>query len=166
VSLEVIPEVAAALALAHRREWAQVLAATARLTRDLDLAEECTQDAYAQALQSWSQSGVPDRPGAWLTTAARNRARDVLRRESVLRRALPLLVSEQSIPGPEESLDDDRLRLIFTCCHPALSRDAQVALTLRLACGLSTGEVACGFLKPCQVRTWDFPRLSTVHRRS
>src|SRR5688572_32850968 len=148
MSSEVAATVVAAVAQTHRREWAQVLAATARLTRDLDLAEECTQDAYAQALQTWSQTGVPDRPGAWLTTAARNRALDVLRRESVLRRALPLLVSEQSVPGPEAGLDDDRLRLIFTCCHPALSRDAQVALTLRLVCGLSTPEVARAFLVP------------------
>ena len=141
-------EVVAAVAQAHRRDWAQVLAATARLTRDLDIAEECAQDAYTQALQTWARIGIPDRPGAWLTTTARNRALDVLRRESVLRRALPLLVSEQSVPGPEDGLDDDRLRLIFTCCHPALSRDAQVALTLRLVCGLSTADVARAFLVP------------------
>jgi RNA polymerase sigma-70 factor (ECF subfamily) len=139
-------EVAAAVALAHRREWARVFAATARLTRDLDLAEECAQDAYAQALQTWPRTGIPDRPGAWLTTAARNRALDVLRRESVLRRTLPLLVPQEPVPGPEDGLDDDRLRLVFTCCHPALSRDAQVALTLRLVCGLSTPEVARAFL--------------------
>ncbi len=139
-------EVAAAVAGAHRREWARVFAATARLTRDLDLAEECAQDAYAQALQTWPRTGVPDRPGAWLTTAARNRALDVLRRDSVLRRALPLLVPRDPVPGPEDGLDDDRLRLVFTCCHPALSRDAQVALTLRLVCGLSTPEVARAFL--------------------
>ena len=141
-------EVAAAVAQAHRRDWAHVLAATARLTRDLDLAEECTQDAYAQALRTWARTGIPDRPGAWLTTTARNRALDVLRRESVLRRALPLLVSEQSVSGPEDGLDDDRLRLVFTCCHPALSRDARIALTLRLVCGLSTAEVARAFLVP------------------
>jgi RNA polymerase sigma factor (sigma-70 family) len=140
-------EVVAAVARAHRRDWARVLATTAHLTRDLDLAEECTQDAYAQALQTWTQTGIPDRPGAWLTTIARNRARDVLRRQSVLRRALPLLVPAESVPGPEDDLvDDDRLRLVFTCCHPALSRDAQVALTLRLVCGLSTAEVARAFL--------------------
>jgi RNA polymerase sigma factor (sigma-70 family) len=140
-------EVVAAVTQAHRHDWARVFAATARLTRDLDLAEECTQDAYAQALQAWSQTGIPDRPGAWLTTIARNRARDVLRRQAVLRRALPLLVSDQAVPGPEDGLvDDDRLRLVFTCCHPALSRDAQVALTLRLVCGLSTAEVARAFL--------------------
>jgi RNA polymerase sigma factor (sigma-70 family) len=140
-------EVVAAVLQAHRREWAQVFATTAQLTRDLDLAEECTQDAYVQALQTWTRTGIPDRPGAWLTTIARNRARDVLRRESVLRRALPLLVPDEYVPGPEDGLvDDDRLRLVFTCCHPALSRDAQVALTLRLVCGLSTAEVARAFL--------------------
>jgi RNA polymerase sigma-70 factor (ECF subfamily) len=135
-----------AVAAAHRREWARVLAATVRLTRDLDLAEECAQDAYAQALRTWPVDGVPARPGAWLITVARNRALDVLRRESVLRRALPLLVTDESTPGPGEG--DDRLRLVFTCCHPALAREAQVALTLRLVCGLSTAEVARAFLVP------------------
>ena len=139
-------DVVAAVAEAHRRDWAQVFAATARFTRDLDLAEECTQEAYAQALQTWPRTGIPDRPGAWLTTTARNRALDALRRESVLRRSLPLLVAEP-VPGPEDGFaSDDRLRLDFTCCHPALSRDAQVALTLRLVCGLSTVEVARAFL--------------------
>jgi RNA polymerase sigma factor (sigma-70 family) len=136
----------AAVEEAHRTEWAHVFATTAQLTRDLDLAEECAQDAYAQALLTWPQTGIPDRPGAWLTTSARNRARDVLRRESNFRRAMPLLVSDEPAPGPEEGLDDDRLRLIFTCCHPALGRDAQVALTLRLVCGLSTAEVARAYL--------------------
>jgi RNA polymerase sigma-70 factor (ECF subfamily) len=139
-------EVVAAVAQAHRRDWAQVFATTAQLTRDLDLAEECTQDAFAQALQTWAQTGIPARPGAWLTTIARNRARDVLRREAAFRRAMPLLVADPTVPGPEDGLDDDRLRLVFTCCHPALSRDAQVALTLRLVCGLSTVEVAHAFL--------------------
>jgi RNA polymerase sigma-70 factor (ECF subfamily) len=139
-------EVVAAVALAHRRDWAQVFATTAQLTRDLDLAEECTQDAFAQALQTWAETGIPARPGAWLTTIARNRARDVLRRESVFRKAMPLLAADTSVPGPEATLDDDRLRLVFTCCHPALSRDAQIALTLRLVCGLSTAEVARAFL--------------------
>jgi RNA polymerase sigma-70 factor (ECF subfamily) len=137
-----------AVAEAHRRDWARVLAATVRLTRDLDLAEECAQEAYAQALRNWPATGVPDRPGAWLATVARNRARDALRRESVLRRALPLLVTDDAAAGPGEDPDDDRLRLIFTCCHPALSPDAQVALTLRLVCGLTTGEVARAFLVP------------------
>ena len=139
-------EVAAAVARAHHREWARVFAATAYLTRDLDLAEECAQEAFAQALQSWTASGLPDNPGAWLTTTARNRVRDALRRQAVLERALPLLVADESVPGPEDALDDDRLRLVFTCCHPALSRDAQIVLTLRLVCGLSTAEVARAFL--------------------
>jgi RNA polymerase sigma-70 factor (ECF subfamily) len=140
-------EVVAAVAEAHRRDWAQVLATTAFLTRDLDLAEECAQEAYAQALRTWPRTGVPDRPGAWLTTTARNRGVDALRREALLRRTLPLLVSDDAVPGPEDGvLDDDRLRLVFTCCHPTLSRDAQVALTLRLVCGLSTAEVARAFL--------------------
>ncbi|MDY7089018.1 MAG: DUF6596 domain-containing protein [Actinomycetota bacterium] len=129
-----------ALAQAHRRDWAQVLATTVQVTRDLDLAEECTQDAYAQALRTWERDGIPERPGAWLTRVARNRALDVLRREEALRRRLPLLVSPGTTPG------DDRLRLIFTCCHPALSREHQVALTARLVCGLSTADVARAFL--------------------
>ncbi|GAA4958652.1 sigma-70 family RNA polymerase sigma factor [Nonomuraea thailandensis] len=140
-----------AVAQAHRHEWARVLAATVRVARDLDLAEECAQDAYAQALRTWPTSGVPARPGAWLTTVARNRAKDVMRRESALRSRLPLLVMDDVVAGPEDPtdppvLDDDRLRLIFTCCHPTLARDAQVALTLRLACGLSTAEIARAFL--------------------
>jgi RNA polymerase sigma factor (sigma-70 family) len=134
------------VARAHRRDWAQVFAATAQLARDLDLAEECAQDAYEQALRTWPKTGIPDRPGGWLTTTARNRARDVLRRESAFRRAMPLLVPEQTEPGPEAGLDDDRLRLVFTCCHPALAPDAQIALTLRLVCGLTTAEVARAFL--------------------
>jgi RNA polymerase sigma-70 factor (ECF subfamily) len=136
-----------AVAEAHRREWARVLASTVALTRDLDQAEECTQDAYAQALLTWPRTGVPDRPGAWLTSVARNRARDVLRRESLFRRAMPLLVADNAA-STEGGLDDDRLRLVFTCCHPALAREAQVALTLRLICGLSTAEVARAFLVP------------------
>lgn len=138
-------EVAAAVAESYRREWGRVFASTARLARDLDLAEECTQDAFVQALAQWPSAGAPDNPGAWLTVTARNRVRDVLRRRTVLQRALPLLVVEPA-STPEDALEDDRLRLIFTCCHPALSRDAQVALTLRLVCGLSTAEVARAFL--------------------
>jgi RNA polymerase sigma-70 factor (ECF subfamily) len=144
------PCVSAAVADAHRREWAFVLAATVRVTRDLDLAEECAQDAYAKALTAWASTGVPTRPGAWLTTAARNRALDLLRRNATAQRALPLLLDEQVDAGPADGdapdIPDDRLRLVFTCCHPTLARDAQVALTLRLLCGLSTVEVARAFL--------------------
>ncbi|HJQ44175.1 MAG TPA: sigma-70 family RNA polymerase sigma factor [Jatrophihabitantaceae bacterium] len=138
---------AAAVADAHRREWAFVLAATVRVTRDIDLAEECVQDAYARALASWGTSGVPAKPGAWLTTVARRRALDLLRRDTVLRSRLPLLVQDEADdPVEPEEFPDDRLRLVFTCCHPALAQDAQVALTLRLICGLSTAEVARAFL--------------------
>jgi len=141
----------AAVADAHRREWAFVLAATARVTRDLDAAEECVQDAYVSALDAWARQGVPRNPGAWLTTAARHRALDTLRRDRTLRAKLPLLIPEQSQADAEADdgepfTADDRLRLVFTCCHPALAREAQVALTLRLVCGLSTGEIAKAFL--------------------
>jgi RNA polymerase sigma-70 factor (ECF subfamily) len=142
--------VAVAVAEAHRREWAFVLAATVRVTRDLDLAEECVQDAYAQALTTWASRGIPASPGAWLTTVARRRAVDIQRREERLRRSLPLLLDDHVEPGPgetgEHEVRDDRLRLIFTCCHPAIALEAQVALTLRLLCGLTTGEVARAFL--------------------
>ena len=138
------------MADAHRREWAFVLAATARVAGDLDLAEECVQDAYVSALEAWSQQGVPRNPGAWLTTAARRRAIDLLRRDTTLRRKLPLLVEPDEPAAQEGStvIPDDRLRLVFTCCHPALAREAQVALTLRLVCGLSTAEIAQAFLVP------------------
>ena len=146
------PAVAAAVADAHRREWAFVLAATVRVTRDLDLAEECVQDAYARALATWGPRGVPTNPGAWLTTVARRRALDLLRRDATLRRSLPLLLDDDQVdPDPADALDadviaDDRLRLIFTCCHPAIAAQTQVALTLRLLCGLTTAEVARAFL--------------------
>ncbi|WP_370944797.1 RNA polymerase sigma factor [Amycolatopsis sp. cg5] len=139
----------AAVADAHRREWTFVLAATARVTRDFDLAEECVQDAYLSALDAWERDGVPKSTGAWLTTAARRRALDVLRRDQTLKKKLPLLIepeeSEMDIPT-EYAVPDDRLRLIFTCCHPALAREAQIALTLRLVCGVTTDEIAKAFL--------------------
>ena len=146
-------EVADAVADAHRREWGFVLAATARVAGSIDIAEECVQDAYGAALDAWLRDGVPSSPGAWLTTTARRRALDVLRRDQTLRRKLPLLVEPvdaEPAPGEDEpeTIPDDRLRLVFTCCHPALSREAQVALTLRLVCGLSTDDIARAFLVP------------------
>ena len=148
--------VADAVADAHRREWAFVLAATARVARDIDLAEECVQDAYVAALDAWSRNGVPRSPGAWLTTAARNRALDALRRQQTLRAKLPLLIEPGGLAGAppadrgagqeDDVIPDDRLRLVFTCCHPALAREAQVALTLRLVCGVTTAEIAQAFL--------------------
>ncbi|HTL24739.1 MAG TPA: sigma-70 family RNA polymerase sigma factor [Mycobacteriales bacterium] len=124
-----------------------MLAATVRVTRDLDLAEECVQDAFARALTAWTADGVPRNPGAWLTRTARNRAVDLLRREATLRSKLPLLVTDDVAPTQDTDVfPDDRLRLVFTCCHPALAPEAQVALALRLLCGLSTAEVARAFL--------------------
>jgi len=142
--------VGSAVADAYRREWAFVLAATARVTRDLDLAEECTADAFVAAVESWRRDGVPLSPGAWLTTTARRRGLDELRRRKTLRAKLPLLlepVSEpEAVSADEGGVADDRLRLVFTCCHPALAREVQVALTLRLVCGLATADVARSFL--------------------
>src|SRR5947207_1977865 len=109
----------AAVADAHRREWAFVLAATVRVTRDLDLAEECAQEAFAQALTAWADAGTPAKPGAWLTTVARRRALDVVRREAAFRRTFSLLIEDQTTDGSEVDVDDlrdCRLRLICTCC--------------------------------------------------
>jgi RNA polymerase sigma factor (sigma-70 family) len=149
--------VEAAIVEAHRRDWALVVAATVRVARDLDLAEECVQEAYAAALQSWTRDGVPINPAAWLTTAAKRRAVDAIRRDQTFRSKLPLLIQPKEIvedtmtehpPGDDREgvLPDERLRLIFLCCHPALARDGQVALTLRLVCGLSTLDIARAFL--------------------
>ncbi|SDH51312.1 RNA polymerase, sigma subunit, ECF family [Actinokineospora alba] len=141
-----------AVADAHRREWAFVLAATARVARDMDLAEECVQEAYATALRVWARDGVPENPGAWLTTVAKRTALDALRRQNVFRSKLPLLVEPDeadvnlSAESTGDAIPDDRLRLIFTCCHPALAGEAQVALTLRLVCGVSTADIAQAFL--------------------
>jgi RNA polymerase sigma-70 factor (ECF subfamily) len=140
-----------AVADAHRREWAFVLAATVRVARDLDLAEECVQDAYLSALDVWVRDGIPNKPGAWLTTVARRKAVDVMRREQVFRSKMPLLVEPDvdEVAAPTaHAVPDDRLRLIFTCCHPALAQEAQIALTLRLVCGVSTSDIAQVFLVP------------------
>lgn len=172
-------EVEEAVAAAFREEWGQVVATLIRVTGDWDLAEECAQDAFAQALDRWRRDGVPRRPGAWLTTTARNRALDVLRREAVgaqkLREVAVSTRDEEPYDpygtydlygpdgpdgpeGPHDLYDselddgsgvrDDRLRLIFTCCHPALSIEARVALTLRTLAGLTTPEIARAFLVP------------------
>ena len=134
-------EVARRVEEAHRSHWATVLAATVRLTRDLDLAEDCAQDAFVRALQSWTD-GIPDSTVGWLTTVSRRLALDRLRREATLRRKLPLLAVETAPADGEDPGPSDPLRLVFTCCHPALGRDTQLALTLRLMCGLTTGEIA------------------------
>jgi RNA polymerase sigma-70 factor, ECF subfamily len=135
-----------------REELARSVAALIRMLGDIDTAEDAVQDAFAVALRRWPDEGLPPNPGGWITTTARNRAIDRLRRESrgrELHAELALLApgdDEVDATGEEGPVEDDRLRLIFTCCHPALSGEAQVALTLRLLGGLSTEEVARAFL--------------------
>jgi len=147
-------DVKAAVDAAFREEWGRVVATLIRVTGDWDLAEECAQDAFAMALQRWPRDGIPGRPGAWLTTAARNRAIDVLRRRTVgavkLREVAAMSADPEPSPFAPETdhsgVPDDRLRLMFTCCHPALSLEARVALTLRTLAGLTTAEIARAFL--------------------
>ena len=132
--------------------WSRIVASMIRLTGDWDLAEECAQDAFAQALQKWPDSGMPDQPLAWLTTTARNRAIDRMRRastEAVKLREVAAMRQEPMPPGERDSeIPDERLELIFTCCHPSLNLDAQVALTLRSLTGMSTAEIARAFMLP------------------
>jgi RNA polymerase sigma-70 factor (ECF subfamily) len=161
-------DVKAAVDAAFRDEWGRVVATLIRTTGDWDLAEECAQDAFAMALQRWPADGIPGRPGAWLTTTARNRAIDVLRRRAVGAAKLREVAAASDQPdpvydsgfdhggsdhgGPDHGgtdhggIPDDRLRLMFTCCHPALSLEARVALTLRTLAGLTTAEIARAFL--------------------
>ena len=137
-----------AVEAAYRDEWGQVVATLIGVTGDWDLAEDCAQDAFAAALATWPRDGVPRNPGAWLTTAARNRATDRLRRDSAgaaKLRERAVLDRDPAEPSPDE-IPDERLRLIFTCCHPALPFPARVALTLRTLAGLSTAEIARAFL--------------------
>ncbi|MGH3098155.1 MAG: RNA polymerase sigma factor [Streptosporangiales bacterium] len=140
--------VRAALDAAYRDEWGQVVATLIGLTGDWDLAEDSAQDAFAAALATWPRDGIPRRPGAWLTTTARNRATDRLRREAAgaaKQHQLAVLARDPDVP-PVEEIADERLRLIFTCCHPALPFPARVALTLRTLGGLSTAEIARALL--------------------
>ena len=153
-------EVEQLVARAFQESWGQVVATLIGMTGDWDLAEECAQDAFAAALEAWPRRGVPDVPGAWLTSVARNRATDALRRRaSGAAKLTEVAVNshEGDIEplGPDDideaaasGVHDDRLRLIFTCCHPALPLDAQVALTLRTLVGLTTPEIARAFLVP------------------
>jgi RNA polymerase sigma-70 factor, ECF subfamily len=135
--------------------WGRIVARLIRLTGEWDLAEDCAQDAFTQALQRWPVDGIPDTPLAWLTTTARNRALDRLRRASVEAAKLRQIAEDAmrqeppAAPGPSEhsaGVPDDRLELMFTCAHPALATEAQVALTLRSLAGLSTAEIARAFL--------------------
>jgi RNA polymerase sigma-70 factor, ECF subfamily len=148
----VTPDVEAVVAAAFREEWGRVVATLIRVTGDWDVAEECAQDAFMLALERWRRDGVPRNPGAWLTTTARNRAIDRARRAttgaSKLREVTVLSSGDEPFRPEDSGVDDDRLRLIFTCCHPALSVDTQVALTLRTLGGLTTAEIGRAFLVP------------------
>ncbi len=152
----------------------RILATLIGMLRDFDLAEEMMQEAFAAALLQWPQSGTPSKPRAWIVSAARHKAIDRLRRDAVFRAKFPELqriverAAEAENPlvfETEETFPDfpdDRLRLIFTCCHPALATEAQVALTLRTLCGLTTEEIARAFLVPIQTMA---QRLVRVKRK-
>jgi RNA polymerase sigma-70 factor (ECF subfamily) len=151
-----VTDVDAAVGAAFTAEWGRIVARMIRLTGDWELAEECAQDAFARALVSWRRVGVPRNPGAWLTTTARNCAFDRLRRAQTgdaKHRELGIGMTRGNEPVPDEwddgsGIEDDRLRLIFTCCHPALAPENRIALTLRLLGGLTVAEIAHAFLVP------------------
>ncbi len=138
----------AALVRLVRDEGRRVLATLARVTGDLPLAEDAVQDATLRALETWPRDGVPVQPRAWLTLTARRRAIDILRREAARAGKEAESVTEPDAPPPPETVRDDLLRLVFTCCHPALAVETQVALALRTLCGLSVAEVGAALLVP------------------
>ncbi len=142
------PDVQAAIARAHRDEWGRVVAGLARRFADLDIAEEAAADAFLAAVEHWRAHGIPANPGGWLTTTATRKAIDRIRRESRrddLHQAASMLLDDTTLE-PTGPIEDDRLRLVFTCCHPALAMEARVALTLRLLGGLTVAEIAQAFL--------------------
>ena len=143
-----VADVGEAITRAHHEEWARVVATLARRFGDLDIAEEAAAEAFAVAVQRWPSGGVPPNPGAWLTTTANHKAIDRIRREKKRddKQWEARMLSEDGPPEPLGAIDDERLRLIFTCCHPALAMEARVALTLRMVGGLSVAEIARAFL--------------------
>ncbi len=145
-----IADVEAEVTRAFRGEWGRIVATLIRVTGDWDLAEESTQDAFARALERWGRDGIPRNPGAWLTTTARNRALDLMRRSKtcVAKHEEAGVLGFAGEPNRDDDggIADDRLRLMFTCCHPALSLDSRVALTLRTLAGLTAAEIARAFL--------------------
>ncbi|GAA1723075.1 RNA polymerase sigma factor [Microbacterium paludicola] len=141
-------DAAAEVARIHREEWARIVAGLARRYGDLDLAEETAAEAFATAVERWPVDGVPPNPGGWITTTAHRKAIDRLRREARRhdKHHEALMLQDDSPPNPVGAVEDDRLRLVFTCCHPALSMEARVALTLRIVGGLTVPEIAHAFL--------------------
>lgn len=142
------PTVERAITRAHHEEWARLVAGLARRFDDLDVAEEATAEAFAAAAERWPREGVPSNPGGWLATTATRKAIDRLRRESQrdAKHQAARMVYDDTPAEPTGPVEDDRLRLIFTCCHPALAMEARVALTLRLLGGLTVPEIARAFL--------------------
>src|SRR5580692_11030246 len=147
-------DAAAAVEAVYRADWGRIVATLIRLVGDFDLAEECAQEAFTAAVDQWRESGVPDIPRAWIIQTARNKAIDRIRRQGRFQEKLSSYTASGFVRESEEpdydapEISDDRLRLIFTCCHPALALEAQVALTLRTLCGLDTDEIARAFLVP------------------
>jgi RNA polymerase sigma-70 factor (ECF subfamily) len=141
-------EVEAAITLAHREEWARVVATVARRFGDLGIAEEAAGEAFVVAVERWPADGVPPNPGGWLTTTADRKAIDLIRRENKRdgKHKEAMMTFDDEPLEPLGAIDDDRLRLIFTCCHPALAMESRVALTLRMVGGLTVDEIARGFL--------------------
>src|SRR6516164_1681076 len=145
-------DAAKAVETVYRADWGRIVATLIRLIGDFDLAEECAQEAFAAAVNQWKASGVPDAPRAWIIQTAKHKAIDRIRRQQRYAEKLALYTNAdpaEASPTPDydtEEIPDDRLRLIFTCCHPALALDSQVALTLRTLCGLETDEIARAFL--------------------
>jgi RNA polymerase sigma-70 factor, ECF subfamily len=167
----------AAIGSVFREEGARVLATLIRLLGDFDIAEDALQDAFSAALAQWPQDGLPRQPRAWLIAAGRNRAIDRLRRERrflsrsqelAVEAAIAMAASASRSPdeASESSLEDDLLRLIFTCCHPALAPEAQVALTLKAVCGLTTEEIARAFLVPVPTMAQRLVRAKTKIREA
>jgi RNA polymerase sigma-70 factor (ECF subfamily) len=150
-----MPQDAAAIVEAvYRADWGRIVATLIRLVGDFDLAEECAQEAFTAAVDQWRDSAIPDLPRAWIIQTARNKAIDRIRRQGRYQEKLATYTASGFVRDSEEpdydapEISDDRLRLIFTCCHPALAPEAQVALTLRTLCGLDTDEIARAFLVP------------------
>jgi RNA polymerase sigma-70 factor (ECF subfamily) len=144
-------DVREAVTQAHHEEWARVVASLTRRFGDLDIAEEGAAEAFATAVERWPADGVPPNPGAWLTTTANRKAIDRIRRENKLgdkQKEAQMLSGDDPPPEPLGAIDDERLRLIFTCCHPALAMQTRVALTLRMVAGLTVPEIARAFLVP------------------
>jgi RNA polymerase sigma-70 factor, ECF subfamily len=147
-------DAAASVEAVYRADWGRIVATLIRLVGDFDLAEECAQEAFAAAVDQWPSSGIPDTPRAWIIQTAKHKAIDRIRRRGSYQEKLASyahsgFVREAAEPDHDaDEIPDDRLRLIFTCCHPALAPEAQVALTLRTLCGLETDEIARAFLVP------------------